>query len=128
MATSAACPFPAGCRGGLVRRSGVVLGLLPVLVEMLVVGGCRGGGPGLCGRHRLYDERRPRGLYCSLGHAGDEVVAGALLLASGWVAAQVVVRSWDPNEGVGEEMFVDAGFLLPAPCCWNGLKSDIPMS
>ena len=50
------------------------------MVEMLVVGGCRGGGPGLCGRRRLYGERRPRVLYRNLGRVGDEVVAGVLCL------------------------------------------------
>ena len=50
------------------------------MVEMLVVGGCWGGSPGLCGWHRLYGEQRPRGLYRNLGRAGDEVVAGVLCL------------------------------------------------
>lgn len=63
----------------LVRCTGVVQGLLAELVEMLVVGGCRGGGLGLCGWCRLYGEWHLRVLHRNFGCAGDEVVAGVLL-------------------------------------------------
>lgn len=40
---------------------------------MRLVGGCRGGGPGLCGRRRLYGERRPWVLVRDFGRVDGEV-------------------------------------------------------